>query len=175
MLIETIAAAQALFYLCAIPVHAAVRLDGGEAGPDGELLSVGAGVSAFDRNAARLRARRKLERPKRKRGGGPDARDATRVLRRLRLTRASLRGTVGLGDAAASALAAGALNGVFCALAGTLGRADADVRPDFASDRPRVALEGMASALSGQIMLALIRAEMDRLRGKLAHGQKASD
>ena len=44
LIVNIVAALEALFYLCAIPVHLAVRVDG---------LRVGAGLSAFGRRAAR--------------------------------------------------------------------------------------------------------------------------
>ena len=52
MIVGLVALMDALFYLLAVPVHLAVRLDG---------LRTGAGLSVFERRAARRRAERKLK------------------------------------------------------------------------------------------------------------------
>ena len=147
MIVGLVALMDALFYLLAVPVHLAVRLDG---------LRTGAGLSVFERRAARRRAERKLKIGS---GGGkgPDPRRVLRVLSRLRIDRAELTGRVALGDAAATALMCGALNGLARASGRRVGRLRVDVRPDFAAEEVSVALSGMIRARSGQIILATVQ------------------
>ena len=147
MIVGLVALMEALFYLLAVPVHLAVRLDG---------LRTGAGLSIFERRAARRRADRKLKTAS---GGdiGPNPRRALQVLSRLRIDRAELTGRVALGDAAATALMCGALNGLARASGRRAGRLRVDVRPDFASEEVSVALSGMIRARTGQIILATLQ------------------
>jgi len=146
MLVNAVALLEALFYLCAVPVNLALRLRG---------LRLGAGLSAFEWRAARKRAALDIAKPP-KRNRGPAPRRALRVLSRLRIDRARLTGRVALGDAAATALACGALTGLARALSGRAGRVEVDVRPDFGGD-VAVELDGMIRARTGQIILAAIR------------------
>ena len=144
---NVVAALEALLYLCAIPVHLAVRIDG---------LRAGTGLSVFERRAARARAERALRAPKGQ-GGAPDYRHALRVLRRLRLERVELTGRVALGDAAATAMLCGGLNALVRSIRGRVRRMRVDVRPDFEAGAVRVELCGMIRARSGQIILAAIQ------------------
>ena len=149
MIVYIVALAEAAFYLLAVPVHLAVRLDG---------LTAGAGVALFDGRAALRKAGTRRE----KAGGGPGLRAVWPVLRRLRFERVELTGRVSLGDAAATALACGLLNGAGRCLAA---RADAlriEVTPVF-SDAPRLELRGMLRARAAQIILAVIRSRKGRI------------
>lgn len=149
MIVYIVAAAQALVYLLSIPVNVALRLDG---------LKSGSGVAAFDRGAAAHRAMAALSGGQ---GGGPAFRRVWPVLRRVRFDRIELTGRVSLGDAAATALLCGALNGLGRSLRGRASRMRIAVQPDF-SDELHLELRGMASARSGQIMLAAFQAMKGR-------------
>lgn len=147
LIVNIVAALQALFYLCAIPVHLAVRVDG---------LRVGAGLSAFERRYARRRADRELAAPPGQGGSSPDVRRVLRLLKRLRIERLELTGRVALGDAAATAILCGLIGGLSRALRGRVRRMRVDVRPDFASEQAALEMSGMIQARSGQIILAAI-------------------
>ena len=147
LIVNIVAALQALFYLCAIPVHLAVRVDG---------LRVGAGLAAFERRAARRRADRELAAPAGQSGASPDVRRALRLLKRLQIERVELVGRVALGDAAATAILCGMIGGLARAFRGRVRRMRVDVRPDFASQRVVVEMSGMIQARAGQIILAAI-------------------
>ena len=150
MIVYIVAAAQALVYLLSIPVNVALRLEG---------LKSGSGVAVFDRGAAVHRALIALSG---KQGKGPSLRRVWPVLRRVRFDRIELTGRVSLGDAAATALFCGALNGLGRSLRGRARLLRVGVQPDF-SDELRLELRGMVSARSGQIMLAAIRAMKGRI------------
>lgn len=147
LIVNVVAALEALFYLCAIPVHLAVRLDG---------LRVAAGLSAFAGNAARRRAADGLSGGK-KPGNAPDLRQVLRVLRRLDIERLELTGRASLGDAAATALLCGLIVGLARALGGRIDHVKADVRPDFRAQAVAVELQGMIRARSGKIILATLQ------------------
>ena len=159
MIVYIVAALEALVYLRAVPVYVALRLD-----YDG-MARVGAGIAAFDRRAAVRHAA--AARPKaRKKPRLRLSRWARQSLRRVAFERIRLRGRVGLGDAAATAMACGMVQ----ALAGGLfgGAADVDVAPDFDAVAPRVALQGMLRARSGQIIIAAARGAMEIISGRIA-------
>lgn len=143
MPVYLIAAAEALFYLCAVPVNLAVRVDG---------LRSGAGLSAFEGRVAVRRARQALIGKNGKEG--PEPRRVLRVLRRVRLERATVAGRAALGDAAATALFCGGLRALLGAL--PVKRLRVDLRPDFSADRFALELSGMFRARSGQIILATL-------------------
>lgn len=152
MPVYLIAGLEALFYLCAIPVCAAFRLNTESAEP------FGAGVALFGVRPA-------LRNAKSKKGG---ARSALRVLLRLRGVSVTLRGSLDLGDAAATALACGALRAWFPALCVRADRVAVDVSPRFGGDGFSVELKGMIKARSGQIILAAARSGMDSINGRIA-------
>lgn len=164
MPIFIIAVIESLFYILAIPVNVAVRLDG---------LRFGSGVAAFDAVAARHRALAALAGKNRKRRGGQSFSNIWPILRRLRFERVELTGRVSLGDAARTALLCGALNGLGRGLRARADRLRVDVRPDF-SDAPRFELRGMVCARTGQIMLAAIRARKGRFFSWTSIPSKAS-
>jgi len=160
MAVWLIAALEALIYLGAVPLHlaATARLDGAAA--------FGVGFSAFGGRAARRRAAEAMKRPRRK--GRAAGRGALRALRKLRPKRLALRGRVGLGDAAATALACGALESLGAALRGVAGTVSVRVRPAFDAQDITVELQGMISATAGQIMLAAARGGMEIITGRIA-------
>ena len=149
---------ETLLYLLSIPLCAAFTLTtaGG--------VRCGVGVSAFEPRQAlrRARAYRPVKR-RRKRG----ARPAWPLVRQLRGARIRLRGRLGLGDAAATALACGALRGLAAALGSHAGRVEVDVTPVFAGE---VCLEltGMIRLRTGQIMTAIIKNQIDNIHRRIA-------
>ena len=168
MLIPLVALLESLLYLAAVPVCAAfcVTSDDG--------LRSGAGAGVFRARGALLRARRAMRKPrKRRKSGKADFRRVLALLRRLRLTRLTLRGTLALGDAAATALACGAVTALASTLRGRAETLEIRVTPDF-SGEPRLEIQGMIRARAGQIMLAAAQSGIDEIRGRIAHG-KAPD
>lgn len=169
MMVYVVALLDALIYLSAVPVCAAFCLNL----RDG--LRAGAGVGAFQSRGALRRARRQMAR-----GGpvsigpniGPGA--ALRFVRGLRVDRVSLQGRLGLGDAAATALACGALTALGAALRGRAASLEVDVAPLFDVDAPTGELRGMIRARAGQIIIAAARSGIRQITGRIAHG-KASD
>ena len=155
MLIPVIAILDALIYLAEVPICLAFCI-GGALPP-----RFGAGVCAFDEGAALRRAQRDMARTaphKPPRRGELSL--LWRTLKTLRPDRFMLRGVVGLGDAAATALACGALRALAAALGVKAREAEIDLAPEFASDAPRVAVQGMLRARAGQIIVAAARGEM---------------
>ena len=88
---------------------------------------------------------------------GPDLRRSWRVLRRLDIDRLELTGRASLGDAAATALLCGGINGLARALRGRVKRMKVDVRPDFRAEGVALELSGMLRARSGKIILATLQ------------------
>ena len=142
-----VAIVEGLFYLMCVPVHLALVFEGGAG------LKVGAGVSAFAGQRARRRAASDLSGGSKK--SGPEPGRVWSVLRRMRFERMEIYGTLGLGDAASTALLCGAVNGAFGSLRGRAAHFRADVRPDFSSPL-RVELRGMLTARTGQIIRAIL-------------------
>ncbi|MDO4867814.1 MAG: hypothetical protein Q4C10_14885 [Clostridia bacterium] len=149
MIVYLVAALQALYYAARVPLILALCLrTGGEP-------SFGFALGAFRRRGALRRAQRSPCSPKKKRRGGGSY--GLRLIRRLRPGRLSLEGTLCLGDAAATALACGAI----CAAA-ELFPADRPARvrvaPDFDGSAPRCALSLTATLPLGRLLLTLLRA-----------------
>lgn len=145
-----VALAEALFYLWSVPVTLAVVMDSGTG------LRLGAGVSAFVRHRARRRALSDLS-AAHGGSGGPDRGAMLRVLRRVRFDRLELTGRASLGDAAATALLCGALNGLGCGLGHRAGVLRVAVRPDFSNDF-HLELRGMLTARAGKVIAAALTA-----------------
>lgn len=154
MLPYIVAAAEAAFYLLCVPVNLALAVDGGAG------LRVGAGVSLFARYRARRRAVSDLAEPNGRRGG-PGRGRLWRAARRLRFERIELTGRVSLGDAAATAVLCGALNGAACALRPRTDALRAAVRPDF-SGACRLELRGVLTARAGRVAAALFLPELGK-------------
>lgn len=152
MLVYLVALIEAFAYVSAVPVCAAFCLslrDG---------LRVGAGVGAFDSRGALRRARRQMARGGRRRAKARvDARMALGTLKRLRFERVSLCGRLGLGDAAATAVACGGVTALASALRGRAASMEVDVAPLFDADAPTAELRGMIRARAGQIIVAAAR------------------
>lgn len=149
MLPYIVALAEALFYLWSVPVTLAVVMDSGTG------LRPGVGVSAFVRHRARRRALADLAGGAGEGSGGLDPGAVRRVLRRVRFDRLELTGRASLGDAAATALLCGALNGLGCGLRGRAAALRVAVRPDFSNDF-RVELRGMLTAPAGKVIAAAL-------------------
>lgn len=152
-MIYLVAALEALFYLCSIPVCAAFLVN-----TDSEL-PLRAGVGLFAGASA-------LKRPKMKKRA--DGGRALRLLRRLKGLSFTLRGSLDLGDAAATALACGALKALLPALGIVADRVEVRISPRFDGKGPAVALAGMLRARAGQIILAAARSGIDDLNGRIA-------
>ena len=160
MLVYLIALLDALFYLCAVPVRAAFFVDT----KDG--LRYGAGIAAFTARAALRRARRNSGKSeKRQKKKTPRLMP---LLKRLRGVSFALRGQLNLGDAAATALACGALQALAAALSAHMGRASVDVVPDFGASAPEVALTGMLRLRAGQIIAAAARSGADNVSRRIS-------
>ena len=161
MLVYLIALFQALMYLAAVPVCAAFCLSAGDG------VRLGVGVSVFERRFALRRARRFDAFPpkKPKRRGG---KRAWGVLRNLRGLGVGLRGRLCLGDAAATALACGALRALAAALGTRARRVEIDIDPEFSSAEFRVELQGMIRVRAGQIITAAARSGFDKINRRVA-------
>lgn len=158
MLVYAVALAQALAYLGAVPLYLALRLRAGDG------FKWGVGFSAFER---RFALRNLKPRAAKKRGAKIKPRLAWDFARRLRVERVSVRGRLSLGDAAATAMACGALR----ALSGGLragGTVAVDVAPDFDAAAPRAELQGMVRVRSGQVIIAAARCGLDYANGRIA-------
>ena len=164
MLVYIVAVLESVFYLLSVPVHLSLTLDG---------WRVGAGAAAFDPVAALRRARRGLAPAGGAGRDGPGFGRVWPVLRHLRFDSLELTGWVSLGDAAATAIACGGLNGLARCLRGRAGRLRVEVRPEFA-EQPRLELRGMACARTGQIMLAIIQNRKGRIHPWKSTRLKAS-
>ena len=152
MIVYLVAAAQALFYAARVPLIFALCLR------TGAEPAFGFGLGAFRRRGALRRALKKPRPGQKKRH--KDGVHGVRLLRRLRAGRLTLEGTLCLGDAAATALACGAV----CALAELLPAdrpARVRVTPDFDGDVPRCALSLTAALPLGRLLLALLRTGAD--------------
>ena len=78
-----------------------------------------------------------------------------------------LDGTVGLSDAAATALICGAANSLDAALFAVTRRARISLRPDFAAASAHAELSGMISLRVGHIMLAALLGAWEYGLGRL--------
>ena len=141
---------ETLIYLAAIPVNGAFVLSTANG------LRFGVGVSAFGLRGAMRRARRCRAAGKGRPGLSWD------VVRRLRGARIRVRGALGLGDAAATALACGALRALGA------GRAVVDVTPVFDGDGLCLELQGMIRLRSGQIIRAMAMSQLENIRRRIA-------
>ena len=164
MLVWLVAIVQALGYLLAVPVCAAFCLStaGG--------LRFGLGLGAFERRFALRRAWRASLKPKKRRNRreGHGATRAFRALGRLRGVGFSLRGSLGLGDAAATAMACGLLQALAAALGSRAARVEVDVVPLFNAAEPRAELQGMIRVRAGQIITATAVSYIEDLNRRIA-------
>jgi len=141
---------ESLIYLAAVPVNGAFVLSTSNG------VRFGVGVSAFGLRGAVRRARRY-------RAGGKGGRGPSwDVVRRLRGARIRIRGRLGLGDAAATALACGALRALGA------GGAVVDVAPVFDGNGLCLELQGMIRLRSGQIIRAMAMSQLENIRRRIA-------
>lgn len=161
MIVYLFAGAAALGYASAVPVYIAFWLSARE------VLRFGVGISAFERQIALRNAREDSVTPKRK-TGRRTTRQALRTLRQLRGATFSLRGDICLGDAAATALACGALQALAAAIGARAFRVRLGIAPRFDSDMPGAELRGMIRARVGQIILAAAHSGVTELNGRIA-------
>lgn len=87
--------------------------------------------------------------------------------RHLKLLSLTMDGTIGLSDAAATALICGAANSLDAALFAVAKRARVSLRPDFAAASAHAELSGMISLRAGHIMLAALLGAWEYGLGRL--------
>ena len=161
-----------LAYLSAMPLRFAFLLRRGEA------ARFAVGVGLFEARFARRAAERRLSRPARSRRRrhpisprslGPLWRAGRYLLRHLRLDALEARGSLGLGDAALTALVCGEANALACTAAAAADAAlRAEVRPDFSAAAFTGEFSGMLTVRAGHIILAAIIGIFDYGSGRLA-------
>ena len=146
MIVYIVALIELTAYLAAVPLSAGLRVDG-------QRVRVALAVFGVP-----VRARFPRKR------GGMRPKAALRLLTGLRLDSVDLSGSLGLGDAAATALACGMLNALGGALPAK--RASARVRPDF-GPAPRLSLRGEARLRAGQLAIAAARSALRGGKGRI--------
>ena len=161
MLLPAVAALDALFYLYHLPLCLAFRL----AWRDGPRL--GAGFAPADRRAAMARAERAAASVEKPRRAKPPRRLSIYLLRRAHLDEARITGSLCLGDAAATALACGALEALGCGLRASVPRLEVRLRPDFSGAHPSLDARGMIVARAGHIMTAIARYAFGAVIGRM--------
>ena len=172
MVFPAIPIAVALFYLGAVPVKLAFRLQAG----DGFTFRFG--ISVFE---SRFALRRTLSPPKtppkipgflQKLNWKNALKSARRTLRFLihhtKLEEFSLDGFFGTGDAAVTALVCGGISAIGHTLRGIFGRKiSVGLTPDFSGGSLRAELHGMISVRVGHIMLAALLGALEYGSGRL--------
>ena len=169
MIVYLVAAAQALYYLGAVPLCLAVCVQTRR----GPRFAVG--LSAFERRFALRSALRRIrsgQPGKRRRKGRSPSVWLYRMLRHLRADEIRLRGTVCLGDAAATAMVCGGLRGLESALAGAAPRVRLRVDPVF-QGAPDVDIQGMIRVRTGQIIRAALRGALKTAKERIAQWTSA--
>ena len=157
MLVPTVAALEALFYLSQMPLFLAFRLTW----RDG--LRFGAGAALVNARAAMARAEGAARAGRQARGLRPDRRFLRGFVRRLRAEEIRVTGKLCLGDAAATALGCGAAGALQGGLGARADRVSVTIEPDF-GDRPGLALWGMVTVRAGHIIAAAAGSGLERLR-----------
>ena len=132
MLIYLIAVIEMLFYLLAVPVRVMLRVKG---------LRAETNVTLFDIPLS---------------GKKKSSRKLLHVIRNMRFERIVLTGRVSLGDAAATALLCGGLEGLMRCLAGRTKHLRVEVQPVFSNEQ-MFDIRGIIRARTGQIMWAALR------------------
>ena len=160
MIVYMVALADALFCLRAVPLCLAFRLDYGEG------LTGGVGAALFDANAARRKAL--APRKPRRSGGRVSFRQLWPMLRRLRVEAVSIRGSLSLGDAAATALLCGGADALGGLLGRFAGQARLELSPAFDAQAPAVRLRGIIRVRVGQIMRAVLLGGVQIISGRIA-------
>jgi len=162
MIVFMVAVADALVYLGAVPICAAFYLDT----TDG--LRFGVGVSLFSGiGALRTASRPQRTRKKRRRQGGPDWPRLWRMLNSLRPDAILVQGELGLGDAALTATACGALTALAASLGLRANQSRIELTPLFDGGGVRVRLRGMIRVGAGQIIITALRGELTIAKGRI--------
>lgn len=163
MALPLVTAAVSLFYLGAIPVCFAFHWR--------SSTGLGYGISVFEGRFARKQALRprpmKPSKPKPK----PRISDVLPALKYLlkHLEFFRLGGTLGTGDAAATALLCGSVQSVGYALEGVSNRhIHIALIPDFYADCIQADLSGMISLRAGHIMLAALLGVYEYASGRIS-------
>ena len=156
MIVYWVALIEALFYLCAIPLHIAVYFRSGDG------LRFSAGLAVFEGEYARRRAFRRLSKEKRPfedmiSGFTPSrARLALDILPHPRVVSIRVNGSFSAGDAAVTAMLTGGIRALECAFRPLFADMVFRVTPDFNASRSYADLCGMISLRSGQIIYAAL-------------------
>ena len=155
MLLTAVAALDALFYLSQLPLCVAFRATwrGG--------LRFGAGVAPVDARAAMARAEKAMAARGKPGGRRSDRRFALRLLRRIPVDAAAVRGRLSLGDAAATALACGSLQRLGQGLRRAVPALECRVEPDFETDSVSFEARGMFVVRAGHIIAAAAGLALD--------------
>ncbi len=161
MVLPMITAAVTLFYLGAVPIHIAVRLN------LGQNSGLRIGFSVFEprfalRHAARLPSGA-FHPPARIQNMDPALllKSAVKAIKyaleHIHVDRIDLHGVFGSDDAALTALVCGCASAISCALRSSTGRnVRIRLNPDFSGGPVRAELTGMISVRVGHIMLAAL-------------------
>jgi len=164
-MLTMVTAAVALFYLSAIPIHVAFRLQLG----GGSRFTLG--ISIFEprfalRRAAGTRADFVPPKPPENLRITDALSAAKAALKHLKLESARIDGRLGTDDAALTAMICGSVSSIGCALRCAAGRKiRIGLTPDFSADRLRAELSGMICVRAGHIMIAA-------LMGALQYGSR---
>ena len=157
MIVYWVAAIETLIYLSAIPLHIAIYIRA----TDGFAIS--AGFSLFEKRFARKRAFRRLGRAQKAKRNRPSGKSMPRkvrliihMLRHLKQIRIHFRGTLGLGDAASTALIYGSIQSLKYALHPFYPNLRLDILPDFNGEKSHAEIQGMISVHTGQIIYAAL-------------------
>lgn len=171
MLVPLAAAAVGLAYFAAVPVKIAFVLRPGAG------ARFGLGIAAFEGRFARRAAEGRLARPRaRRKKPAFDKKILKLILELLRTVRYLLRhaeldvrGRLGLGDAALTALACGSAGALAAAArAATGAHLRAEIAPDFGEMRPSGEITGIITLRAGHIMLAALIGAIDYSHGRLS-------
>lgn len=147
-------AAVTLFYFSAVPIHIAFRL---RIGKDSFF---GFGISVFE---PRFALRQSCKKRKFFHKPPSSHRKPSRlgllksILKHVRIEQIRLDGSIGVCDAALTALLCGSASALACAFCGKNGRsARVSLQPDFAANTLHADLSGMIRVRAGHIMLATL-------------------
>ena len=163
MALPLVTAAVSLFYLGAIPICFAFHWHSG--------TGFGYGISVFEGRFARKQSLRPRPKKQAKPKPRPKIKDVLPALKYLlkHLEFFHLDGTLGVGDAAATALLCGGVQSVGYVLEGVSNRrVHIALTPDFSADRIQADLSGMISLRAGHIMLAALLGVYEYASGRIS-------
>ena len=170
MVVYWVAAAELLFYLCAVPLRMAFCLRS-----EGEI-KFGAGIGFFERRFALNQALARLsgEKPAGKffKLRWKNIPDAGKLIwgfvKRIQIDQVSLYGRFSMGDAASTALICGGVNALACALRAATPKVSMNIHPEFNHSSVHIELQGMICVRTGQVMFAAILSGLNYANGRIA-------